>query len=245
MSPIQAVFFDLGKTLLYPQAPWQPVFLRAHKALADSLLRQGIEIDADTFPYEFNDRLNRYYADRESTLREIGAFRLLQQLLAEKGIRDAPVSSLRIALDAFYAVTQQNWSLEADAHQTLKTLKLQGYRLALLSNAADDADVQALVDQNQLRHYFNFIRSSAAAGYRKPHRQLFEESLKYLNLFPQQCLMVGDTLDADILGANKMGIYSVWINRRVNKHTKTLVDIRPNAVIQTLSEVPQIIPEIG
>jgi putative hydrolase of the HAD superfamily len=151
---------------------------------------------------------------------------------------------LRVALDAFYAVTQENWSLEADAHRTLQSLKKQKYRLALLSNAADDADVQTLVDRNKLRPYFSFIRSSAAAGYRNPHRQLFEESLNYLNLFPQQCLMVGDTLDADILGANKMGIFSVWINRRVNKNTKTLVDIRPNAVVQTLSEIPQLLASI-
>ncbi len=245
MTSIKAVFFDLGKTLLYPKSAWQPVFLRANKALANALFVQGIKIDLDKFPYEFNDRLNRYYADRETTHREIGAFRLLQQLLEEKGIRDAPAPNLRIALDAFYALTQKNWALEADAHQTLKALKKQGCRLALLSNAADDADVQSLVDQNNLRQYFSFIRSSAAAGYRKPHRQLFEESLKSLNLRPQQCLMVGDTLDADILGAKKTGIYSVWITRRVNKNTRSLADIRPDAIVQSLSEVPPLVKAIG
>lgn len=245
MPPIKAIFFDLGKTLLYPQAPWQPVFLRADKALTDALLAQGIEVDAKTFPYEFNDRLNRYYVDRETTLRETTAFRMLQQLLAEKGIRDAPIPNLRIALDAFYAVTQSNWHLEADAHATLRKLKVKGYQLALLSNAADDSDVQALIDQHKLRHYFSFIRSSAAAGYRKPHRQLFDDALKALNLFSEQCVMVGDTLDADILGANKLGIYSVWINRRVNKHTKTLVDIRPQAVLLNLSELPNLLDNIS
>ena len=245
MTQIRAIFFDLGKTLLYPKSAWQPVFLRADKALTDALISQGIEIDAHRFPYEFNDRLNHYYVDRETTLREIGMMRILQQLLTEKGFQDAPPSNLRVALDAFYAVTQSNWLLEADAHPTLRKLKMKGYQLALLSNAADDSDVQALIDQHKLRHYFSFIRSSAAAGYRKPHRQLFEEALKALSLFPQQCVMVGDTLDADILGANKLGIYSVWINRRVNKHTKTLVDIRPQAVLLNLSELPNLLDNIS
>lgn len=245
MTIIRAIFFDLGKTLLYPANPWQPIYLRSDKALADSLAAQNIEIDVRTFPYEFIDRLNRYYVDREETLRETTTFGMLRHLLAEKGFRDIPAPVLRAALDAKYAITQSNWALEADAHPTLRALKLNDYKLALISNAADDPDVQALLDTHNLRHYFSFIRSSAASGYRKPHAHMFEETLKYLNLFPEQCVMVGDTLDADIKGANKMGIYSVWINRRVNQNTKTLVDIRPKAVIQELSELPRLLLEIS
>jgi putative hydrolase of the HAD superfamily len=148
-------------------------------------------------------------------------------------------------LDAFYAITQNNWLLEEDAHSTLRALQLNDYKLALLSNAADDSDVQSLLDKNNLRHYFSFIRSSAASGYRKPHRQLFDEALRDLNLFPEQCIMVGDTLNADIEGANKIGIYSVWINRRVNKTTKTLVDIRPKATIQELGALPRLVLEVS
>jgi len=245
MPAIKAIFFDLGKTLLYPQASWQPVFLHANKALTEALLEQGVNVDARTFPIEFAERLNQYYVDRETTHRETGSLRLLKQLLAEKGVRDLPLPSLRVALDAFYAITQSNWQLEADAYPVLDALRLMGYKLAILSNAADDFDVQTLVDQHSLRHYFEFIRSSAKAGYRKPHAYIFKEALNALNLFPQQCLMVGDTLDADILGANKLGIYSVWLNRRVNRETKTLADIHPKKTIQELSELPKLLLEIA
>jgi len=101
-----------------------------------------------------------------------------------------------------------------------------------------------LLDKHKLRHYFSHIRTSAAAGFRKPHAYLFEESLRILGLSPQQCVMVGDTLAADVLGANKLGIYSVWINRRANKKNKTLIDIHPKAVIQTLAELPSLIETI-
>ena len=245
MTVIRAIFFDLGKTLLYPNAPWQPVYLRAYKALANALIEQDINVDERTFPYEFADSLNNYYVDRETTLRETGTFRMLQQLLAEKGFRNVPIPTLRIALDAFYAITQSNWFLESDAHSILRALKLNGYTLALLSNAADDLDVQTLIDKNDLRHYFSFIRSSASAGLRKPHPHIFEEALRDLSLFPEQCVMVGDTLDADIKGANKLGIYSVWINRRVNQNTKTLIDIHPKATIQELGALPRLVLEIS
>ena len=245
MTPIRAIFFDLGKTLVYPKDSWQSVFMRANKALALSLSIQDIAIDTHTFPYEFAECLNQYYVDRETTLRETTTFRMLQQLITDKGFRDVSVSSLRIALDAFYAITQQNWLLEADAHATLRALKLNGYKLALLSNAGDDTDVQALIDKNSLRPYFSHIRTSAASGFRKPHRHMFEEAIKELGVFSEQCAMVGDTLDADIKGANALGIYSIWINRRVNQNTKTLIDIHPKAVIQELLELPKLLLEIS
>ena len=244
MTPIRAVFFDLGKTLIYPHAAWQPVLLRSDKALTASLIANGIEVDPRTFPYEFIERLNHYYADREGTLRETTTFLMLHHLLEEKGFRNVPAPVLRAALDAKYAITQSNWHLEQDAHATLRALKLNGYTLALISNAGDDPDVQALLDTHKLRHYFSFIRTSAACGFRKPHRHIFDEAMHELGLFPEQCAMVGDTLDADIKGANALGIYSIWINRRVNKNTKTLVDIHPKAIIQELPELLKVLLEV-
>ena len=198
MTIIRSVFFDLGKTLLYPKTSWQPTFLRANKALASSLVAEGVKIDERTFPYEFIDNLNKYYAARETTHRETPMLRILGSFLAEKGLWNAPISDLRVALDAFYAITQENWLLEKDAHATLRALKSKGYKLALLSNASDDADVQTLIDKNNLRHYFSFIRTSAATGYRKPHAHIFKEALSALNLFPEQCVMVGNDYEKDI-----------------------------------------------
>ncbi len=241
MTPIRAVFFDLGKTLIYPKDIWQPVLLRSDKALAEKLLASGVDVDMRIFPYEFIDRLNHYYAHREETLRETTTFLMLRHLLEEKGFRDVPAPVVRAALDAKYAITQSNWHLEPNAHTVLRTLKLAGYQLALISNAGDDPDVQALLGKNNLRHYFSFIRTSAASGYRKPHRHMFEEALKELGLFPEQCVMIGDTLDADVKGANALGIYSIWLNKHANKNTKTLVDIRPRSVIQELNELPPLL----
>ncbi len=244
-TTIRAVFFDLGKTLLYPINSWQSVLARSTKALTDSLVSHDIDINLKTFPYEFIDRLNNYYADREETMRETTTLKMLRDLLAEKGFRDIPPHILRSTLDAKYAITQSNWALEADTISTLEALKNIDYKLAIISNAADDPDVQTLVDTHNLRQYFSFIRSSAASGYRKPHPHMFEEALSFLNLSSEQCAMVGDTLNADIKGANKLGIYSIWINRHVNKDTKTLIDIRPKSVVQTLGELPNLLREIS
>jgi FMN phosphatase YigB (HAD superfamily) len=56
--------------------------------------------------------------------------------------------------------------------------------------------------------------------------------------------MVGDTLGADILGANNLGIASVWINRRVVMRPDNLAHddtILPKATISALSELPGLL----
>lgn len=241
---IRAVFFDLGNTLLYPKNPWQPVLAASRKALTETLIAHGVSIDPVTFSDSFVKRINQYYADREKNLLEETTLDMLRTLLADEGIRNVPDLSLRAAMDARYAITQANWQLESDAHAMLDQLKAEGYSLALLSNAGDDPDVQALLDQNDLRRYFDYIRTSAACGVRKPHPQIFQRAMQHLDLQPVKCVMVGDTLNADIKGANALGIYSIWINRRAPQKHQKLKEIRPKAMISTLAELPALLQNL-
>jgi len=167
----------------------------------------------------------------------------LTDLLTQSGYAAAPESVLRAALEAMYAVTQAYWKVVDDAHATLQTLCSQGYRLGMISNAADDQDVQVLVDQAELRSYFDFILTSAAEGIRKPNPRIFRTALARWGLPPARAAMVGDMLGADILGAKNAGIFSVWVTRHADSaanraHEDTIV---PDAAISTLKELPPLL----
>lgn len=238
---IRVIFFDLGKTLIYPKQNWQPVLRRSDRALTESLISSGVDVEPKTFPYHFIERLNKYYTDREVTLRENTTYKMFAELLQEQGFNDIPDSVIRKALNAKYAITQSNWHLEEDAHEMLQSLKDAGFNIALISNAGDDPDVQALLNKHDLRQYFSTIFTSATTGYRKPHPKIFKDAMQAMDVSAAESVMVGDTLNADIKGANALGIYSVWINRRVDKNPKILEEIRPQAVISTLAELPALI----
>jgi 2-haloalkanoic acid dehalogenase type II len=146
-----------------------------------------------------------------------------------------------------YAVTQKFWKPEPDAHATLEQLRQEGYRLGLISNASDDADVQALVDNAGLRDYFEVILTSAAQGIRKPNPQIFWTALDSLDVLPAQAAMVGDTLGADILGAQNAGIFSIWVTRRAATpanlaHADTII---PDARIDSLSSLPDLLNRLS
>jgi putative hydrolase of the HAD superfamily len=236
---IQAVLFDLGDTLMHSHAAWPPVFERAGQALADSLLASGVDVNRATFPTEFYAQLDKYYTDRDRNLFERTSQAVLQELLNAKGFPHIAEKTLQHALDNFYAVTQTNWLLEDDALTTLAALQSAGYRLGLVSNASDNRDVFALVDRFGVEMYFDFILTSAACSYRKPHPRIFELALAHWGYLPDEIAMVGDRLDADVGGARPLGIYTIWIKRRAKRLDPP--PAHPDATVEALSEIPPLI----
>ncbi|MGB7874004.1 MAG: HAD family hydrolase [Anaerolineales bacterium] len=245
---IRAVIFDLGNTLMYPVASdlWPEVIKRGNQALIEYLCNLDILTDCDDFLLEFNQRLHQYYDERDEQMIETSTFLVLKELLAEKGHSDVSDTVIRDSLDAHYAVTQKNWQLEEDTITCLSTLQERNYKLGLLSNAGDHRDVIQLVEKFGLESYFEFILTSAGCGYRKPHQKIFQLALEKANAKAEEVAMVGDTLNADILGANQIGMYSIWITRRVDvpPDGELPVQPQPQATINSLGELPSLLREL-
>jgi HAD superfamily hydrolase (TIGR01549 family) len=238
----KAVIFDLGNTLIYFDADWQQVYPLADRALLNSLRASGIELD-DAFGQVFRERLEKYYREREMEFIEYTTQSVLRSLLEEWGVKDAPEEAIRRALTELHAVSQDHWQPEDDMMSTLRKLKDENYRLGMISNAGDDADVQTLVDKAKIRPFFDIILTSAAQGIRKPNPEIFYTMLEYWGLLAFQVAMVGDTLGADILGAKNAGIFSIWITRRANTPANQAHQdsIKPDQRIAKLSELPGLL----
>jgi putative hydrolase of the HAD superfamily len=103
--------------------------------------------------------------------------------------------------------------------------------------------VQALVDIAGIRSYLEFIISSAALGVRKPSPRIFQAALDFFHTAPEQAVMIGDYLEADVQGANQLGMGSVWITRRADLANAAKYDgrIQPDRKIAALSELPAIL----
>lgn len=241
---IRAVLFDLGGTLMYSRDAWEPILERGYQSLADSLCQQGFSLDCEELPKTVRYHLDRYFARRDEDLFETTYLAVLRDLLAEHGHFNVETAILRRALDAFYAQTQPNWLLEEDALLTLRTLEAGGYRLGLVSNAGDNQDVFQLVDRFQIEPFFDFILTSAACSYRKPHPRIFELAMAHWNIPAREIAMVGDSLEADIRGAQRLGIFAVWITRRVSQ-TANQRGVQPDAEVQTLHELPALFSHLA
>jgi FMN phosphatase YigB (HAD superfamily) len=237
------VLFDLGDTLLYFDGHWPAVFAEARGAMLRSLQNAGLPLGQD-FLDDFYARMQAYYQEREAEFVEYTSRYILQTTLEHWGYPNPPSGLLEQALVDMHQVTQAHWIPEEDALPTLQRLQDLGYRLGLISNAADDPNTQTLVDKGRFRPYFEVILSSAAEGIRKPNPKIFYTALERMGNPPaQEAVMVGDTLGADILGARNAGIFSIWITRRADTpanhaHADT---IHPDARVETLREIPDLL----
>lgn len=234
-KPFDAIIFDLGNTLIYFEGEWQEVIERAEQALFEFLIGAGLDLDG-SFVSAFHERLSFYYSERNTEYVEYTTSYVLRTVLAEWGYANISEKVTREALAALHAVTQAHWFLGAETLPTLQALRDGGYCLGMISNAGDDADVQKHVDNAGLRQYFDIILTSAAVGVRKPAAEIFQKVLDYWKLPPERVAMVGDTLDADILGAHNAGIYSIWITRWADTpaNRANVETICPDAEIDSL-----------
>jgi len=237
------VLFDLGHTLIYFDGTWDEVVPNGVVALVERLRAAGYSLDPIEFARRFNEALEVYYTSREADFIEYTTLYVLRRLLAEIGYAQAPEEHLRSALTGMYAVSQTYWRSEKETHPTLDLLLQQGYRLGLISNAADDRDVQILIDNAGLRPYFDIILTSAAVGIRKPHPKIFHMALARWGAPPEKAVMVGDTLGADILGAQNAGLASVWVTRRAARQENTAHEdtIQPDASVESLADLPSLL----
>jgi len=235
------VLFDLGSTLIYFSGNWPEVIQQGQAALVQTLLHAGLKLDRQAFHSQLRVSMDEYFANRNAELIEHTTCTILRDLLSKWGYTDLPESLLQNALREMYQISEVYWHIEAEVHQALGNLHRQGYRLGLISNAADDANVQRLVDKSELRPYFDIILTSAAQGIRKPDPRIFYTALETWQAVPDQSVMVGDTLSADIQGAKNLGIYSVWVTRRVLLSDNPAPPLWPDAIIENVGELPSLL----
>lgn len=100
----------------------------------------------------------------------------------------------------------------ADSLHALQALR-PTHRLALVTNFDHPAYVHALLAQHDLARWFDAIVISAELRIDKPDPRIFWRALEMLAVAPQDALMVGDSVDADIAGATVAGCQAVLIDR--------------------------------
>lgn len=240
-TPIRAVLFDLGNTLIYDKEPWENLYMRADKALWNSLHSFGVEFSSHKLYGKYKTLFQLYYKLRENDLDEPGIGHILRDLLNRNGVHLSD-EELQVALRSMYRITQANWFAEDDAIPMLETLKSRGFRLGIISNGADDQNTYTLIEKAKIHSYFEYIISSAAFGKRKPHPGIFNAALNHFQIPAEQAVMIGDTFEADIVGAHAVGMNSVWVTRRIQK-TVPRSEVRPDAVVSSLSEIPALLSE--
>ncbi len=104
--------------------------------------------------------------------------------------------------------------------EVLEYLKRKGYHLYLLTNGFKEIQINKIKYSN-LDKYFEKMITSEEAGYKKPHRKMFEYALKSVSAKKAESIMIGDDLEADIEGCIQFKMDSIYFNRKNIQHDKS------------------------
>ncbi len=134
-------------------------------------------------------------------------------------------------------VLQREW-LGARAYPEVRGVleALQGVPMAVVSNA-DDAMLRTILARNGLA--FDVVVTSEACRTYKPAAGIFEVAVRELGVPPREVLHVGDSLEADVAGAGRLGMATAWVNRA--GESVRAGDPTPDVVLTDLSGVPALV----
>lgn len=119
--------------------------------------------------------------------------------------------------------------------EVLDYLKGKGYPMHIITNGFDD--VQAIkLKASGLAPYFDVVVTSETCGHKKPSPEIFHHAVGAAGVSLAKGLMVGDNLETDIAGAQKVGMPQVFYNPR--KHVHSVV---PTYEIHSLLELTSIL----
>jgi len=110
--------------------------------------------------------------------------------------------------------TTQVADLIPGAAELLRELHRRGYPLALVADGRPGTYDNVLTQHN-LRQLFSVFAVSETLGVEKPQALMFTYAMDQLGIPADQAsrvMMVGNRLDRDVLGANMLGLISVWLD---------------------------------
>lgn len=207
MLSYRHIFFDLDRTL------WD------FEANSEEMLRElfeSFELDAYGIgPFdEFLESYRGINADYWRAHREgrVGKDELryerFHHTLLRNGISDRKLAD-RLA-EAYLKGTPEKARLVEGALELVEALSSH-YQLHLITNGYADTQIRK-VEGTGLEGYFDLIITSDRAGARKPDPSIFRYALAQVGGSKDEALMVGDDLEADILGAMEFGIDQVFFD---------------------------------
>lgn len=112
--------------------------------------------------------------------------------------------------------------------ELLEELAARGLKLGLAAN--QPAEVIERLEQAGIAKYFQSTAVSGTHGYKKPDVRVFIHACEALGVAPEECIMVGDRIDCDIVPARLLGMRTVRLRagRHVSQEPRN-ADERPDA----------------
>ncbi|MCY4553411.1 MAG: HAD family hydrolase [Candidatus Poribacteria bacterium] len=230
---IKAVFFDLDGTLCDSDTAWSI----AEKETFQLLCKQYPDVPEDTVT-------NAWRTVHQKLFQQLGAGKLsmaevrdarFQCLFEELGL---PADKVMEELSDFFC---SRYLTSLRLYEDATGLdELHAYHVGIITNGAHDEHTDSQL--SKVRHLglserIQSLTISGEIGVRKPKIEIFRVACERADVLPEEAVYIGDTIQNDIVGANRAGMASVFINRKSEKAIPETADERPDYTASNLHDI--------
>ncbi|QMU27172.1 YjjG family noncanonical pyrimidine nucleotidase [Adhaeribacter radiodurans] len=207
------LFFDLDHTLWDFEKNAEETILVLYNQFELAKFGQFSSTDFYKKYSYINHRMWRQYHEGKITQQELRVNRFEQTLL-KLGLTPEQIP---VGLpEAFTTLCPQKTAVFPYTYQVLNYLQKK-YTLHIITNGFKDVQ-KIKMASSDLHGYFTEVITSECINCSKPDRKIFEHALNRANVKAVDSLMIGDSLEADILGAKNAGIDQIYFNPAKKRH---------------------------
>ena len=206
---IKDVFFDLDHTL------WD--FDRNSALTFDKIFKlNNLNVVIDDFisVYEpINLKYWKLYREEQIGKQDL-RFARLHETFGAINFKVDEELIIKLSEDYITHLSSFNFLFE-NTHEILGYLSLN-YNLHIITNGFEEVQHKKLTKSNILK-YFKTVTNSEMAGFKKPNPKIFNYALRVAETNVNESIMVGDSYEADILGAQSVGMDVVFFDLNTTK----------------------------
>ena len=213
MKKFEAVLFDADETIFNNQGIHLEVTNKILKSLQlPTSLTNDVHAKWDS--YYFKEQIremeeNGFCIDRENAARSL--ILALKDIGKELSLEEA---------DEFYEFMINEYSEKSkpypDALELIELLSEKNIRMGIVSNGDHETIINRL-QKAKIENQFEFIIAPChEMPLTKPDSKIFNEALSRIDSMASETIFIGDSPSADIAGANRMGMFSILIDRFEN-----------------------------
>ncbi len=208
----EVIFLDVGDTLIRAHPSWAGVYRQG-------LLESGIDISEkdlerallhETQAGAWWNIEDPFEPTEQNSWERILAFDAA--VLKRAGQSDLSDDVFKHIEDAF--ARRSAWYVYPDVMPALDTLRDTGIRLCVISNFVWGGP--ELFHDLELAGHFESLVVSARVGFQKPNPGIFNVALERMHVAPDAAWHIGDSYRADVVGARRVGLNGVLIDRSGN-----------------------------
>lgn len=247
---LKAVVFDMDDTLLdwsKNETNWEELARDHMSGVYHYVVNNHMPLEnEELFMKRMWDRIVDDWTKASKTLTAPHIGRSMVEVLKEMGVNGENLKMTEL-LDAYGWGPLPGVEPFEDALEVLPDLRKRGLKVGLVTNAAQPIEMREreLEAYGLTEHIDEYCRISAAdVGYLKPHPEIFRRALDCLGAKPEQVVFVGDSVGADIVGAQGVGMKAILrrIEYRQQQQQQDITEeSTPDAQIDTLHDLYEIL----